>query len=167
MWESQKYHIRRFSETPLSVLIVGCGVLTGCRIRDIRSLSSWRPASADNRSAASSSPGVGLKQEQRGREDTAMCVKHQWWSRLMAAVLGGLVGVTAVAADEQFLPMLGYREGAVRVLGIPRANGYIAYLTLLNERDGGINGVKLVWEECETVYDNTRGVECYERLKGK
>jgi branched-chain amino acid transport system substrate-binding protein len=50
---------------------------------------------------------------------------------------------------------------------IPRADGYIAYLTLLNARDGGINGVKLVWEECETVYDVTRGVECYERLKAK
>ena len=43
----------------------------------------------------------------------------------------------------------------------------IAYLTLLNERDGGINGVPLVWEECETVWDVPRGVECYERLKTK
>ena len=25
----------------------------------------------------------------------------------------------------------------------------------------------LVWEECETVYDVARGVECYERLKAK
>jgi branched-chain amino acid transport system substrate-binding protein len=40
-------------------------------------------------------------------------------------------------------------------------------LTLLNERDGGIYGVPLVWEECETVYDVDRGIECYERLKGK
>jgi branched-chain amino acid transport system substrate-binding protein len=36
----------------------------------------------------------------------------------------------------------------------------IAYLTLLNERDGGTNGVPLVWEECETVWDVTRGVGC-------
>jgi branched-chain amino acid transport system substrate-binding protein len=43
----------------------------------------------------------------------------------------------------------------------------IAYLTLLNKRDGGINGVPLVWEECETVWDVTRGIECYERLKDK
>jgi branched-chain amino acid transport system substrate-binding protein len=63
--------------------------------------------------------------------------------------------------------VLSYREGALRFLGIPLADGYIAYLTLLNERDGGINGVKLVWEECETVYDVARGVECYERLKSK
>jgi branched-chain amino acid transport system substrate-binding protein len=40
-------------------------------------------------------------------------------------------------------------------------------VTLLNARDGGIHGVPLVWEECETVYDITRGVECYERLKTK
>ena len=41
------------------------------------------------------------------------------------------------------------------------------YLTMLNERDGGVNGVRLVVEECETQYDTTQGVECYERLKGK
>ena len=86
----------------------------------------------------------------------------------MAAVLGGLVGVTAVAAaGEQFLPVLGVREGALRSLQIPLANGFIDYVTLLNARDGGINGVTLVWEECETVYDVPRGVECYERLKAK
>jgi branched-chain amino acid transport system substrate-binding protein len=84
----------------------------------------------------------------------------------MAAVLGGLMGVTA-AAGEQFLPVLSTREGANRFAQIPLANGFIDYLTLLNERDGGINGVKLLWEECETVYDVPRGVECYERLKTK
>jgi branched-chain amino acid transport system substrate-binding protein len=94
--------------------------------------------------------------------------QHQWWRVLVAAVLGGLVGVTAVAAaGAQFLPVLSRREGAQRFGGIPLTDGYIAYLTLLNERDGGINGVPLAWEECETVYDVDRSVECYERLKGK
>ncbi len=97
-----------------------------------------------------------------------MRLQHQWWSVLVAAVLGALVGVTAVAAaGAQFVPVLGIREGANRVIGIPATNGFIDYVTLLNERDGGINGVSLVWEECETVYDVARGVECYERLKGK
>jgi branched-chain amino acid transport system substrate-binding protein len=86
---------------------------------------------------------------------------------LVAAVLSGLVGVTAVAAGEQFLPVLVTREGFQRSLQTPITNAYIDYLTLLNERDGGINGVKLVWEECETVYDVPRGLECYERLKVK
>jgi hypothetical protein len=39
--------MRHIDETPLSVLIVGYGVLTGCRVRNIRSLSSQRPSSAD------------------------------------------------------------------------------------------------------------------------
>src|SRR5215510_16170626 len=94
--------------------------------------------------------------------------KQLWWSGLAAAVLIGLMGVTlAGASGEQFLPVLSVREGAVRSAGIPLANGFLDYVTLLNERDGGINGVKLFWEECETVYDIDRGVECYERLKGK
>ena len=97
-----------------------------------------------------------------------MHLRRQWWSGLVAAVLLGLVGVTAVAAaSAQFLPVLGVREGCQRFVVIPCADGYIAYLTLLNERDGGINGVTLVWEECETVYDVDRGIECYERLKAK
>src|SRR5262245_31868615 len=97
-----------------------------------------------------------------------MRLQHQWWSGLVAAVLVGLVGVIAVAAaGTEFLPLLVAREGALRFQNIPNADGFIAYLTLLNERDGGINGVKLVWEECETVYDVPRGIECYERLKTK
>jgi branched-chain amino acid transport system substrate-binding protein len=97
-----------------------------------------------------------------------MRLQYQWGSVLVAAVLGGLVGVTAVAAaGAQFLPVLSTREGANRALQIPMANGFIDYVTLLNTRDGGIHGVPLVWEECETVFDVDRGVECYERLKGK
>jgi branched-chain amino acid transport system substrate-binding protein len=97
-----------------------------------------------------------------------MRLKHQWWSVLVAAVLSGLGGVTGLAAaGEQFIPVLSTREGALRSFQIPLANGYLDYLTLLNARDGGINGVKLVWEECETVWDVDRGVECYERLKTK
>jgi branched-chain amino acid transport system substrate-binding protein len=95
-----------------------------------------------------------------------MRVQQPWWSVLVAVVLGGLLAVTA-AAGEQFLPVLGGREGAGRSVYIPTTNGYIDYVTLLNARDGGINGVLLVSEECETVYDVDRGVECYERLKGK
>jgi hypothetical protein len=48
----------------------------------------------------------------------------------------------------------------------PWANGYVDYLKLVNAR-GGINGVKISFEECETGYATDRGVECYERLKGK
>ncbi len=70
-------------------------------------------------------------------------------------------------ANEQFIPALVYRTGPFAPNGVPWANGFIDYLRLVNERDGGINGVKITFEECETGYAADRGVECYERLKGK
>jgi branched-chain amino acid transport system substrate-binding protein len=39
----------------------------------------------------------------------------------------------------------------------------IDYFNLVN-MNGGINGVKIVWKECETEYTVERGVECYHRL---
>jgi branched-chain amino acid transport system substrate-binding protein len=103
-------------------------------------------------------------------EDKGMHLTRPWWSVLVAVVLGGLVSVTlagAGAAGEQFLPVFSIREGAQKAFETPITHSHIAYLTLLNARDGGINGVPLVWEECDTVYDVPRGVECYERLKAK
>ena len=70
-------------------------------------------------------------------------------------------------AKEQFFPVLSYRTGPYAPNGVPYANGYVDYLKLINARDGGLNGVKLTFEECETGYATDRGVECYERLKGK
>ena len=60
-----------------------------------------------------------------------------------------------------------YRTGAYAPNGIPVANGIADYYNLINERDGGINGIKIAFEECDTGYATDRGVECYERLKGK
>jgi branched-chain amino acid transport system substrate-binding protein len=71
----------------------------------------------------------------------------------------------ALAQNEQFIPRLVYRTGPYAPNGIPFADGYADYLDLLNARDGGINGVKIVYEECEDGYNNDKGVECYERLK--
>ena len=86
-----------------------------------------------------------------------------------AAVAGALINADAALAqaNEQFVPMLVYRSGPYAPNGIPFANGYADYLTLVNERDGGVNGVKIMFEECETGYATDRGVECYERLKSK
>lgn len=69
-------------------------------------------------------------------------------------------------AKEQFFPVLTGRTGPVAPNAAPWANGYIDYFKLVNAR-GGINGVKITFEECETAYATDRGVECYERLKGK
>ncbi|MCW7539910.1 ABC transporter substrate-binding protein [Aquabacterium sp. A7-Y] len=75
-------------------------------------------------------------------------------------------GAAAAQAKEQFFPVLVYRTGAYAPNGVPFANGYVDYLKLVNAQ-GGINGVKISFEECETGYATDRGVECYERLKGK
>jgi branched-chain amino acid transport system substrate-binding protein len=77
------------------------------------------------------------------------------------------VGASAFAqAKEQFFPVLSYRTGAYAPNGVPWANGFVDYIKLTNAR-GGINGMKISYEECETGYDTARSVECYERLKGK
>ncbi|MCB4363527.1 ABC transporter substrate-binding protein [Hydrogenophaga taeniospiralis] len=84
-----------------------------------------------------------------------------------AALSGAVVPTAAMAqAKEQFFPSLVYRTGAYAPNGVPFANGYADYLKLTNAR-GGVNGVKVSFEECETGYATDRGVECYERLKGK
>jgi len=88
-------------------------------------------------------------------------------SMACAVVSGALVPTAAMAqAKEQFFPVLVYRTGAYAPNGVPWANGYVDYLKLVNAR-GGVNGVKLSFEECETGYATDKSVECYERLKGK
>ncbi|MFN3745120.1 MAG: ABC transporter substrate-binding protein [Hyphomicrobiaceae bacterium] len=85
-----------------------------------------------------------------------------------AALLSGAgLALPAQAQNEQFIPILSYRTGAYAVNGVPYANGVVDYYNLVNERDGGVNGVKLTFEECETGYATDKGVECYERLKAK
>lgn len=84
-----------------------------------------------------------------------------------AIASAGVIATSAQAQNEQFIPGLVYRTGAYAPNGIPFADGVRDYINMLNERDGGINGVKISFEECETGYATDRGVECYERLKGK
>jgi branched-chain amino acid transport system substrate-binding protein len=96
-----------------------------------------------------------------------MKLKSLSMAALLAAAGLASVATTAFAqAKEQFFPVLSYRTGAYGPNGTPWANGYVDYLKLTNAR-GGINGVKISFEECETGYATDRGVECYERLKGK
>jgi branched-chain amino acid transport system substrate-binding protein len=86
----------------------------------------------------------------------------------LAAVIAAPGAVaTAQAADGIFVPLFAYRTGAFAGSGIPIANGMSDYLNMLNERDGGIGGEKLVIEECETGYDTKKGVECYDSVKGR
>ncbi len=93
-----------------------------------------------------------------------MKLKH---TVLLGAAIAGLLGSAVASADEQFIGLPSYRVGPYAAGGSGLFGGWIDYMQMINERDGGINGVKLSWEECETEYNNARGVECYERMKKK
>ena len=91
---------------------------------------------------------------------------------MLGAAVAGLVGVSvpatqAVAQDSLFVPMFTYRTGPFANSGIPIANGIRDYFAMLNARDGGIGGVKIDYQECETGYSDPKGVECYDSVKGK
>ncbi|MCK8463503.1 ABC transporter substrate-binding protein [Aliiroseovarius sp. S1339] len=88
------------------------------------------------------------------------------YSKLAAASVTALMVATPVLADLVF-PSLSYRTGPYAAGGIPYADGFADYFTLLNERDGGIGGVMTSAPECETAYNTEKGVECYEATKGQ
>jgi branched-chain amino acid transport system substrate-binding protein len=72
----------------------------------------------------------------------------------------------APAADEktQFFPILAYRTGPFAAGGSGFSSGLEDFMELRNLQ-GGVNGIKYSWEECETAYNTARGIECYDRLK--
>jgi branched-chain amino acid transport system substrate-binding protein len=93
-------------------------------------------------------------------------------ARTATIAIAGLAALASAPAalaqaKEQFFPLLVYRTGAYAPNGTPWANGKQDYLKMINARDGGINGVKVTFEECEFGYATDRGVECYERLKSR
>ena len=82
-----------------------------------------------------------------------------------APAAGSGAASPAGARSEQYFPLQSYRVGPYAAGGTGYFGGFIDYMQLINARDGGVNGVKLTWSECETEYVVERGVECYERLK--
>jgi branched-chain amino acid transport system substrate-binding protein len=86
-----------------------------------------------------------------------------------------LIGITAsviaissyveIAVADLKFPMLVYRTGAYAPNGIPNADGFVDYYKMINARDGGIGGEKILHPECETGYKTQVGVECYEKNK--
>ncbi|SPH24179.1 hypothetical protein DEA8626_03228 [Defluviimonas aquaemixtae] len=86
--------------------------------------------------------------------------------KTLATLVALAIGAATPAAADLVLPSLSYRTGPYAPGGIPFADGYADYFTLLNERDGGIGGEKIVVSECETAYNTEKGVECYEATKG-
>ena len=95
-------------------------------------------------------------------------MKTQYFCKYLAMTL---LAVSVLAgsthAKELVIPTLDYRTGPFAPGGIPFANGYSDYFNMLNERDGGIEGVRISLVPCETAYNTKKGVECYESTKGE
>jgi branched-chain amino acid transport system substrate-binding protein len=91
-------------------------------------------------------------------------LKRSLLSSLALAVSLSTATLTAQADNEQYFPLQSYRVGPYAAGGTGFFGGFIDYLKYVNA-NGGVNGVKLTWSECETEYVVEKGVECYERLK--
>ena len=90
--------------------------------------------------------------------------------RLLTGLVAGAAlaaASTTALADTQYFPIPSMRVGPYNAMGTGIYGGQIDYLNYVNIKYGGVNGVKLVWEECETEYNAARNVECYQRLMTK
>ncbi len=85
----------------------------------------------------------------------------------LAAVSAMLALAAGPTLAQHLIPSFVYRTGPYAPSGIPFADGMSDYFTLINQRDGGIGGVKVQEEVCETAYNTQKGVECYEFVKGR
>ena len=87
---------------------------------------------------------------------------------ILAALLAGtsLVTPTAIQAETaQYIPLPTYRTGPYASSGELWWAGLLDYFRYVNEVEGGIDGVKLNYEEFETEWSPDRTVEVYERVK--
>ncbi|MEM7043552.1 MAG: ABC transporter substrate-binding protein [Pseudomonadota bacterium] len=72
----------------------------------------------------------------------------------------------AVAEETQYFPVASSRVGPYSAMGTGYYGAQIDYMNYVN-MNGGVNGVMLEWEECETEYNAVKTVECYQRLLSK
>jgi branched-chain amino acid transport system substrate-binding protein len=95
----------------------------------------------------------------------ASALLHGVFQIIIVALLFSITPNGSNLASELIIPALEFRTGPYAASGIPMWSGFSDYLTLLNERDGGINGVKIKIVVCETAYDVKLSVACYEKVK--
>lgn len=88
---------------------------------------------------------------------------------ILAALLAGTSLVTPAvshaASTAQYVPLPTYRTGPYASSGELWWAGLLDYFRYINEVEGGIDGVKLNYEEFETEWSPDRTVEVYERVK--
>ena len=69
-------------------------------------------------------------------------------------------------AETQYFPVASSRVGPYSAMGTGYYGAQIDYMNYIN-MTGGVNGVMLTWQECETEYNAVKTVECYQRLLTK
>jgi branched-chain amino acid transport system substrate-binding protein len=95
-------------------------------------------------------------------------MRLKYFAISLAVATAASAAITAARAEDGiYIPLMSYRTGPYSGAGAAIFNGMSDYLNMLNARDGGVGGAKLLIEECETGYDTKKGVECYESTKGK
>lgn len=88
------------------------------------------------------------------------------------AILAALLAATALGSapvfaepGDQYIPLPTYRVGPYASSGEIWWAGLRDYFRYVNDVEGGVNGVKLDYEEFETEWNTDRIVEVYERTK--
>ncbi|MEM9603735.1 MAG: ABC transporter substrate-binding protein [Pseudomonadota bacterium] len=84
----------------------------------------------------------------------------------VVATFATVVPVASVAAETQYFPVASSRVGPYSAMGTGYYGAQIDYMNYVN-LNGGVNGVMLDWQECETEYNAVKTVECYQRLLEK
>lgn len=94
---------------------------------------------------------------------------RRWLASIAAvATLGSTFAASAPAAaqETQYFPVASSRVGPYSAMGTGYYGAQIDYMNYVN-MTGGVNGVMLTWQECETEYNAVKTVECYQRLLEK
>jgi len=86
---------------------------------------------------------------------SAVCV-------MMTAFISGMIlPQSAYSGETQYFPIASSRVGPYSAMGTGYYGAQIDYMNYVN-MTGGVNGVMLTWQECETEYNAVKTVECYQ-----
>jgi len=81
-------------------------------------------------------------------------------------VLAAGLPQVSFSQETQYFPIPSSRIGPFSAMGTGYYGAQIDYMNYVN-MTGGVNGVMLTWQECETEYNAVKTVECYQRLTTK
>ena len=94
-----------------------------------------------------------------------MTRRGQVLARLALFVAVGLFGPGAARAEGMTIWSLLHRDGPFAAAVAPVADGLRDYLAMINARDGGVNGIPLVYEECSTGLAEEESAGCYDKAR--